>query len=679
MQTLPESARRFVVVVTIAGLAVCALAAERVTLSEHPGLAPWLIALVAILGEMVPIKIPFHGDRQVVTLSTTFVFALLLLNCIELAILAQAVGSLASDLARSKPWWKALFNSAQYALAVGLAGLIIYVFVPHELGPPGSFTPWALFIVLVSGMTLYVTNNALIGTAIALSQGVKIRMLRNDVLFQAAVMLVLLSQAPLLVLALDQGPWVLPLFTPSVAVAYRNSRVSVQRDHEARHDHLTGLQNRSALHQHIRDELAAPADGLLAVLLIDLDGFREVNETLGHGKGDRLLVEIATRLQSQMEEREYVARMGGDEFAIVASVADEAAVTRTVERAIAAISQPFHLDGIPFRVRASIGGALAPEHGTAPGILLQRAEIAMYLAKESRSPYELYRTAIDPHDPRRLSLMGELHRAIETDEICVYFQPVASLGTGEVIGAEALVRWIHPRHGLIPPDEFVPLAETTGDIHAMTLKVARLAIAQCARWRALHYDMHVAINVSPTSLQASLPSELQAMLNEHALPASALMVEVTETGVMRDPVWASQLLLELRNLGIHVALDDFGTGESSLGQLRRLPVDHIKIDRSFVSEMLTSDDDAAIVETTVTLGHTLGLVVVAEGVESDAAWRALQQCGCDSAQGYYLARPQPADKFVRWLSAAHGTGLTSSGPATARPPVFHLVPGTKAL
>ncbi len=615
------------------GAPVLAWALVRAATGPLPSKDVAILVALAVVGEAVPLRVPFHGERQDVTLSTTFVFALLLIGQAPWALLAQAGGSAVSDISRRKPWWKTTFNVAQYSLSVAAAALVIR-FLGGPFRTPSSFTPWILVVCLLSGVTLYVVNNVLIAIAIALSQRISLRvLLRNDMLFQAAVMLVLLSEAPLLILAVDQGLWLVPLFVPAVAVAYANGRSSIERDHRALHDALTELPNRQALHQHIAQLIATTPENPVAVFFVDLDGFREVNEALGHRMGDRLLVEVAARLRDELQETAYIARLGGDEFAGAVAVSDDALVTSLAGHVDEIIARPYLLDELPFRLRASTGVALAPRHGDSPELLLQRAEIAMYIAKERRSRFQIYTANIDRHDPRRLALIGELRGAIANGQLEVFYQPVATIENGEVVAAEALVRWNHPQHGYIQPDEFIPLAETTGDIDALTRFVASAALTECARWRDLGYDLGVAVNVSPGALQSELVDDLDHALRQVGTHPGVLTVEVTENGAMRDLEHTVHVLARLRGIGVTVALDDFGTGHASLAHLRRLPVDHIKIDKSFVLGMLTNEDDAAIVASTIELAHSLGLEVVAEGVESDAVWHSLQRRTCDGLRG----------------------------------------------
>lgn len=665
MASLPSRARAYIVTVSVvgAGMFVWFVAQARDAAPSRPMSIALLMALV-VLGEMAPIRVPFHGSTQDITLSTTFVFALVLLGEYEVAVIAQVVASTVTDALNHKPWWKTGFNATQYVISVAAAALVFEAMTSESYSRIAAITPQSLLAVLAAGMTLYVVNNLLIGVAIATSAKIPlIALLRDDLLFQVTVVVVLLSQAPLVVLASDHGTWLVPLFVPAVAVAYLNGLVSVQRNHDALHDALTALPNRAHLEQRLRNDLAAGDS--IAVLLADLDHFRDVNDTLGLGIGDRLLVEIGARIRESAGPESFVARFGGDEFAVVATVATPADVDALGARVAASFELPFALESMPFHVSASVGCALGPEHGNDPDLLLRRAEIAMHVAKERRSRLEHYGPGIDRYDPRRLKVLGGLGKVVERGQLEIRYQPKASFATGEVCGAEALIRWHHPEFGLVPPDEFVPLAEATGAIDTITRFLLDQTIRQCAEWRRYGWRLSVAVNVSPRNLQdATLVEHAAGALSRHDVPAELLEVEITESGAMRDLATAQLVLGRLRALGCRIALDDFGTGHSSLAHLRRLPVDTLKIDKSFVLGMATDDDDAAITVSTVRLAHSLGLSVVAEGVENEPVWRRLAAEGCEYAQGYYLSRPLDAASFATWLrTSGHPVRRVPAGSA----------------
>ncbi|MBI4492245.1 MAG: EAL domain-containing protein [Chloroflexi bacterium] len=424
--------------------------------------------------------------------------------------------------------------------------------------------------------------------------------------------------------------------------------------HQALHDALTGLPNRVLLHDRLHQAVLAARrhSTSLALLVMDLDRFKEVNDTLGHHAGDVVLQQVGQRLQGTLRTSDTVARLGGDEFAVILPTAGNmASATVAASKLLHALEQPFAVEGQSLDVGASIGIALYPEHGQDAETLLRRADIAMYVAKRTGSGYALYALEQDQHSPGRLALVGELRQAIEQDALRLHYQPKVHFKSGRILGVEALVRWQHPQHGLLAPDRFISLAEQTGLIHPLSHWVLQAALRQCQSWRQAGVELPVAVNLSARNLQdPRLPGAVAALLERWDVPPRCLGVEITENAAMADPERAMQVLTRLREMGVRIAVDDFGTGYSSLGYLKRLPVDELKIDQSFVRSMATNESDAAIVRATIELGHSLGLEVVAEGVENQTAWDLLAALGCDGAQGYYLSHPLAADELVRWVS-----------------------------
>jgi len=430
-------------------------------------------------------------------------------------------------------------------------------------------------------------------------------------------------------------------------------RQADENERLALHDHLTGLPNRSLFLDRLDHALRAcgRTGSGVAVLLMDLDRFKEVNDTLGHHCGDLMLKELARRLSMVVRPADTVARLGGDEFALLLpSVTQPDAGVALAERIALALDDPFVIDGLPLEAEASIGIALYPDHGEDVETLLQRADVAMYMAKETRTHYAVYDAEVDNYRPERLVLVAELRRAIENRELVLHYQPKATLADGEVRGVEALVRWQHPERGLVPPDVFIPVAEHTGLIRPLTFFVVEEALQQCARWREQGFELTVAVNVAMRNiLDEEFPNELERMLDRYGLHPSVLELELTETSVLADPPRAKEILQRLRDTGVSLAVDDFGTGYASLAYLSELPVDEIKIDRSFVMAMDREEQHARIVRSTIDLGRNLCLSVVAEGVESAEVWDRLAELGCDSAQGYFLAKPLPPNELTAWL------------------------------
>ncbi len=427
-------------------------------------------------------------------------------------------------------------------------------------------------------------------------------------------------------------------------LTFRDLRALAAARHQAVTDELTGLGNRRLLYQRADQMLEdAGASTSLALLLVDLDRFKELNDTLGHLVGDTLLVQLGERLQGALGAGDVLARLGGDEFAaLLAGPSDGRAAEAVATRIRNILEEPFVLDGIPVHVDASIGAAVYPMHGTDISSLFRHADIAMYLAKSTRTSFQLYQHTEDSRARERLAIVGELRRAIGRQELVVHYQPKASLATGTISGVEALVRWQHPDHGLLPPAEFIPAAEQTGVMRDLTAYVLDQALADCARWGRRGHTISVAVNLSTVNiLDRELPAQLRGLLDHHDVPGHLVRLEVTENVIMADPGRAQAVLGELRRHGVLVSLDDFGTGYSSLANLTRLAVDELKIDRSFVASMTHDEHHAAIVRSTISLGHALGLHVIAEGVERREQWDQLAAEGCDEAQGYLLSRPVP--------------------------------------
>ncbi len=425
--------------------------------------------------------------------------------------------------------------------------------------------------------------------------------------------------------------------------------------HDSLHDALTGLANRTLLADRLDRalELGSQAGTTTGLLLIDLDRFKEINDTFGHHYGDDLLAQIGPRLWAHMRDGDTIARLGGDEFAVLLpDIGDRATALVVADALQHALEAPFQVEGVDLDVEASIGIVLSGEHGDDAATLLQRVDIAMYVAKGQNLGIFVYDRGADGHSPGRLALLGELRRAVENKELFLHFQPQVSICTGDVIGAEALVRWQHPVRGTVYPDDFVPLAERTGLIGPLTSFVLNAAVIQAKTWSDAGHPLPVAVNLSVRNLSdEDLPRQVGALLKAHQLPASLLKLEVTESAIMFDPAGAARVLRELADLGIDISIDDFGAGYTSLGQLKSLPVTEFKIDKSFVMNMYKDSNDALIVHSVVDLGHNLGLTVVAEGVENPAALEQLATYGCDAAQGYHLCRPVSADAFDDWRSA----------------------------
>ncbi len=424
--------------------------------------------------------------------------------------------------------------------------------------------------------------------------------------------------------------------------------------HQALHDALTDLPNRTLLYDRVAHGIrtAKRESRSLALLLLDLDRFKEINDTLGHHVGDLMLQEVAARLRQQVRESDTVARLGGDEFAILLSqVKDLDTVRQLSEKILKALAEPFDRQGLTLEVSASIGIAMFPDHARQAAELIQRADVAMYAAKHAMSGHAVYDAEKDHNSVRHLTLSGELRRAIETGQLAVHYQPKIDLARNRICGVEALVRWHHPEHGFMPPDEFIPVAENTGMIGPLTLWVLHDALAHCRQWHGQGLEIGVAVNLSARQLQDhNLPRIICRMIAQAGVAARYLTLEVTESAIMADPAHAMQVIMGVHTQGVKLAIDDFGTGYSSLAYLRDLPADELKIDKSFVGDMTENDNNRKIVQSTINLAHNLGLKVVAEGVESEAASQTLAAMGCDVGQGYHFSHPLAPKEFELWLA-----------------------------
>jgi diguanylate cyclase (GGDEF)-like protein len=472
---------------------------------------------------------------------------------------------------------------------------------------------------------------------------------------------------------------VLGIFQYLVGELLKSKRRSHSLQRMATTDELTGLANRERFRDAVEQRIiAAGGQGRFGVMLMDLDRFKEVNDTLGHHYGDVLLRDLGPRLATAVGEGGLVARLGGDEFGILPALEsdDAGGLDAIIRRLSTTVSQPFTVDELALEVGASIGVARYPQDGHDSNALIRCADIAMYAAKEAQTGYKIYTAEQNQHSVRRLNVLSDIRHALTGDEIVVYYQPIVDLDDRTVRGAEGLVRWEHPEHGLIPPGAFVQTVEQTGLIGPLTRHVLERSIAECAAWRRDGRAMSVAVNLSVRNLlDRDLPREIERMLDSFGVPADGLQLEITESMIMTDPDRALATLSRLSDLGVRLSVDDFGTGYSSLANLRRLPIDELKIDRSFVSPMLTDESDLIIVRSTINLGHDLGLRIIAEGVEDGPTLERLAALGCDLAQGYHLSRPMSGNAFSTWLEESplsmdrSGTRPLATGAAAPRDPI----------
>jgi diguanylate cyclase (GGDEF)-like protein len=572
-------------------------------------------------------------------------------------MLGQSAASLVADASRRKGWRKVAFNIGQYWVAWGLAGLVFEaVSGDWHLTTARVVAGQELAAMFGAALTYFLVNSCLVGAVVALNNRLDVvRNIGATLAREVTSDWVLLALAPVVFVVAERSVILLPLLLLPVVAVYRSASVSIEKDYQASHDSLTDLPNRLSFTARLEEFIRrSKRQGTkLAVVLIDLDRFKEVNDTLGHQAGDALLCQIGIRIGEVAPQAGIVARFGGDEFAVLFDgIADGSEAVELAAAIVEGFAHPFQLDDFRLDVEASAGVALYPDHGSDDATLLQHADTAMYVAKANHGGVELYDARKDHHSRRRLGLLGELRTALRNHDIVLHYQPKLDLVTARVETVEALVRWQHPEHGLIPPTDFVPLAERTGLIRPLTTYVMEEAIAQARRWLDRGLDIPVAVNLSARNLyDTQLPEELAAMLDRWNLPAKNLHLEITESSIMADPSRARRILTALDAMGLRVVIDDFGTGYSSLAYLQRLPVSEIKVDRSFVLGMVHNDSDHIIVRSTIELARNLGLDVTAEGVETEAALRLLRATDCNAAQGYFISRPVPAAELEAWMDA----------------------------
>ncbi len=669
----------YMAAVTTVGMGALALALARlpmtgvVDLLRQPLL--WVIAGLVLLGELRPIVTPGKSHPDSGTAALTFCFAALLYWGFPVAALLRSVTTLIAAAARRHAMFRAAFNAAQVTLSLGAAGLVLAGAGIH----PQPQAPWVpgggqLLAVGLAAVAYFAVNFVLVGVAVALHSRAPIpATLRKALPYQAFVNLVLLSAAPLVVVVMGRSVLLVLLFLLPLIAIYASAAMSLQREHQAHHDELTSLPNRTLLLRQTADALveAARSGTRAGFLLLDLDRFKEVNDTLGHPVGDALLRVVAHRLAHSVRPGDLVARLGGDEFAVLLPSVREGGVAREVAaRLRAALAEPIRLEGMSFEIEASVGIALYPDDATAVEVLLQRADVAMYLAKERRTGVEMYASEADRNSPVRLSLLGDLRRGIDRGELELHYLPKVFLADGRTGGMEALVRWRHPRRGMLMPAEFIPATEQSYLMRDLTAYLLDAALAQAARWRRDGLPVQVSVNLSARDLlDTGLSDAVGRGLRTHGLLPGELMLEINERVLASEPAHAASTVSALADLGVPLSLDDFGTGYSSLVRLKRLPVSEIKIDASFITRLFDSADNELIVRSLVDLVRALGIRSVAEGVETAEVAAALGAMGCDAAQGQYFSGPLDPAAATAWL-ADHVRPAVSSAPGRsgAAPP-----------
>ncbi|SCL21006.1 diguanylate cyclase/phosphodiesterase [Micromonospora rhizosphaerae] len=768
--------------------------AER--LPELPA-AFWTMAALAVACDARPFVPPGRRQTSAVFPSTCFTFAILLGWGLGPAVAVQAVAVVVSGWRMGHAVWRTGFNAAQYACALGAA------YVITRLGPGGIFDDGRLRWMDVAAMggataAWFAVNYGLVSTAVRLRFGDRWwPSLRQGLPYELISTGSLLLLAPVLVAAARASAALIPLVLVPLFAVYRMARLSAEQEQLAALDPLTGLPNRKALlaevaeqvHLHAERAARGEPDFHLALLLIDLDRFKHVNDALGHAVGDRLLVEVSARLTDVVPDGDLVARLGGDEFAIVVTrLTGTDAARELADRVAGALAEPVLMDGLPLDVGGSIGIAIFPEHGEDFTTLMRHADVAMYDAKHRNDTVAVYAAESDHNSAERLSLLADLRRVLEAGpradpadrpgrpgvagvadrgvrggdgaalpaggvpldgddvrgngapsrwrlrrrrersriphgdelinrivtgadpirrraarpteeplpdavlpeavdepdeapvpappaddaeaepaadagEITMYYQPQIAIATGEVVGVEALLRWRHPRRGMVDPGELIQVAEQSAVMRLLTRRVVDDVVEQLAKWSAAGISLRAALNVSVRDLHTGeIADQIADRLARYGVHPDRLQVEITE-GALMDPRRVLASISQLNRTGVGIALDDFGTGYSSLQHLRRLPLSEVKVDRSFVLGMADDPDDAAIVRSMIELAGALGLRVVAEGVEDERTWRLLHAAGCDVAQGWFYARPMPAEELGTWLSRYRPVRPAVSGDA----------------
>jgi diguanylate cyclase (GGDEF)-like protein len=650
-----------------------------------------MTAVLLVLLELLPLIQGRGHDPQGVVMSTAFTCALVIMWGIWPAVLLVGIASLAADLRAKKAWWKTVFNPAQYALSVGAGFLVILSFadrVPTLAHPMTQFALADMTWVVGTWVAYYVINLLLVAGVVSW-MGTFRSMVVDDFWHVTAMTFAVMALSPLLVVVAQTTWSLLPLLLIPLLLLYVTAQMSLAREHAAGHDVLTGLPNRATFQFELDSafERSTRGSASFGLMLIDLDDFKRVNDTLGHQIGDALLVRFAERLQQGVRPLDHVARLGGDEFAVLVFDADEDEVRSVAERIRETVLDPIVLDGLSLDIDLSVGIAMSPDHGLDGTVLLQRADVAMYVAKEARTGIEIYSPERDMNSTDRLGLLSELRQALDDDVLELHYQPKVSPETGALMGVEALLRWKHPVRGHIPPDAFIPLAEGSGIMPLLTERVIGLALTQMARWRDAGLHVPVAVNIAPTDLAGDRLSDLiETSLRELDLPAAMLKLEITERIITHDLEDAKETLQKLRAMGVTISLDDFGTEYSSLQRLSSLPVDEIKIDRAFVSRLSDGRRAVGIVRALVDLAHALDIPAIAEGVETAEEQSLLTALGCDGVQGWHVATPMSAEPATQWLREhqavsrlrASGLAYEAAGTPVAEPASSDLAGGLPA-
>ncbi len=610
------------------------------------------VAILVVICERWPATWISLGQDAEITMLPTFAYALLLVGSPVKALAVALIGSLVHTATKQDAWWARLFHLARILISVASAGLVLMA-----MGVRGSVVApenlpwrWSLGIVL-AGITILVLDTVVIEIARAVRRNVSfVGPLRRTLLLRATAVGALLSLSPIWVIGLKEQFVLAPLLAITTVLVFVSTGRAHQRAHEADHDPLTGLANRRSFNDQLIDTCMAPGNATTGALLVmDLDGFKNVNDRLGHDAGDDVLVAFAERLRARVPENAVTSRLGGDEFAVFLTWRRGTGDIDTVVADLhARLAEPLTVQGFPLSVGVSIGVARYPIDGRTAEELFHAADIAMYRSKRLGTDVELYHSVTDSIQTGRLGLLSDLGTAVLNDEMRVNFQPQLCMRTGDIVAVEALVRWQHPEYGTIAPNDFIGLAEQTDLIGPITESVLRLATNGLLMTG--YEDVRLAVNSSVRNLQdPNFSASTLAILRTTGFAPERLELEVTERALITDADRSRSTIAELRAAGVRITVDGFGTGYASYQTLRDLQVDRVKIDRDFILRILHDDADLAIVESVISLAHTLGLEVIAEGIESGETWDVLERLGCDAAQGFGIAMPMSVTSLWSWF------------------------------
>ena len=611
-----------------------------------------VIAGAMLICERVPATWIRFGPVATVTPLWMFSFGLMLLGSPSAAVGAALCGATLHSIGTATKTSTIVIRVGSTAVSLASAGLILIALDVHGAITQFETIPWEWGVaIVICGVSILLLNSLLAAIDLSVRRRISfVGLLRRGIAARFTAEGALLSLAPIWVIGIDFSVVLVPLLGITTLLVFGSTRQALERSHEANHDSLTGLLNRRAFLEHVDDALADLRSATVPILLVmDLDGFKDINDQLGHQIGDTLLVAFGERLEREAPEDAVACRLGGDEFAVVlVERSDKDSIDGTVKRLHRRLITPLEIEGFPVSVGVSIGAATAPNDGRTTSDLLRAADVAMYRAKRTGSSIAHYEDCVRAPQRGRLNLLGDLGEALRHHQLHINFQPQLRMSNGSVDTVEALIRWTHPEHGPVPPNEFIGLAEQTDLIGPLTDRVLRLATQMLASNPTASYRL--AVNVSARSLQdRHFATNVLAILAESGFPADRLELEVTERALVTNAERSIYTIESLRRRGVRIAIDDFGVGYSSYQTLRLLRVDRVKIDRDFIRELLTQPRDRLIVSSLIRLAHDLGLDVVAEGVESSAVWDELAALNCDIAQGFGIAVPMGYPELRSWL------------------------------